>query len=84
VHEVRSEYEATQNGFLEELVALYSIVAEKWIALVFYAVLLVFLLLLELLVIISKSGSKCDYDKIVEHQTYVRNMELSALKQGRE
>lgn len=88
--EVRKEYEKAETGFLEELKALFSILGEDIVARVFYVFLFCFLMLLELLVVTSKSADQhCDYDLIVEHQLKIKsetlkNTENSLLIKGRE
>lgn len=74
---VRSEYEAAQTGFLEELKALFNILLNDYVALGFYFFLFLFMMSLELLVVSSKGGdAKCDYDLIVEHQLKLKSETL--------
>lgn len=76
VEDVRRDY-AGKAGFLEELKALFGILAEDWIALVFYGFLFFFLTFLELLVVTSKGkDGSCDYDLIVEHQLKIKKKTL--------
>lgn len=71
--DVRISYEQAQGGFLEELKALISIVSSDLAAGIFYLVLLLFLLALELLIVMSKFGDKkCDYDLTIEHQLAIK------------
>lgn len=71
--DVRKEYEEANAGFLEELKALFSILAEDPVAMGFYGFLFAFLMFLELLVVSSKGGDgKCDYDLMVEHQLHIK------------
>lgn len=77
---VRKEYENADVGFLEELKALFSIIFGDWVALVFYIVMFLFLILLELLVVTSKGDSKCDYDLIVEHQLQIKKDTLKRME----
>lgn len=75
---VRGEFENLPSGFLEELNALVSVLEGDIFALIFYCVLFVFLLSLELLVITAKMGSRqCDYDLLVEHQLRLRKQATS-------
>ena len=58
-----------KKGFLQELNALFNIILGSLIAGVFYIVLFIFLMSLELFVVLSKTDkNKCDYDLIIEHQ----------------
>ena len=60
---------SSKQGFLEELNAIVKILGEKPIAFLFYIVLFVFLMSLELFVVFSKMGdTKSDYDLVIEHQ----------------
>lgn len=70
--EVRKEYGQAGIGFLEELSALYSILLTTPVALGFYIFLFLFLSFLEMLVVTTKSGMKCDYELIIEHQLAVK------------
>ena len=77
--ELKKELEA-KTGFLEELRALIRIMSNNTIALVFYILLFLFLIFLELLVVMSKFGDKpCDYDLIVQHQLAVKEESLKDL-----
>lgn len=65
---LRSELKSKQ-GFLEELSAIIEILTERISALVFYLILFVFFMSLELFVVFAKMGdSKSDYELIIEHQ----------------
>ena len=71
--DVRTEYENAKTGFLEELKALFGILATDWVALGFYGFLFLFMMCLELLVVTSKKGdTTCDYDLMVEHQLQIK------------
>lgn len=60
---------SSKKGFLQELNALFNIILGSLIAGVFYIVLFIFLMSLELFVVLSKTDkNKCDYDLIIEHQ----------------
>ncbi|MFD2920372.1 DUF4407 domain-containing protein [Terrimonas rubra] len=77
---LREELKSKQ-GFLEELNAILEILIEKPIALVFYSILFVFLMSLELFVVVSKVGDeKSDYDLIVGHQLEQKKLTLNHLK----
>lgn len=77
---LRDELKSKQ-GFLEELNAILEILIEKPIALVFYSILFVFLMSLELFVVVSKVGDeKSDYDLIVGHQLEQKKQTLHNLK----
>lgn len=68
-----------KQGFLEELSAMVEILNEKPIALIFYVILFVFLVFLELFVVIGKAwDNSSDYDKVVEHQL---NQKLKTLNE---
>jgi hypothetical protein len=72
---------AAKTGFLEELNAILKIMSERKEALIFYIVLFLFLLFLELFVVVSKlADKKCDYDLIVEYQLETKTKSLDALK----
>lgn len=71
---------SSKTGFLDELAAMIEIVATRIEALIFYLVVFLFLISLELFVVTSKLGDKkCDYDAIVEHQLSVKNKALDEL-----
>lgn len=74
--EVREEYDMMKSGFLEELETLYSILLTTPVALGFYIFLFLFLSFLEMLVVTTRSGNKCDYELIVEHQLNVKGKRL--------
>lgn len=81
--DVRTEYENAQNGFLEELKALFSIVLKDWVAGGFYLFLFLFMMALETLVVTSKSGdAKCDYDLMVEHQLQIKAATLKKTEES--
>lgn len=76
--EVRNEFRQKEPGFLEELTALWALLKADNIALIFYIILFVFLMSLELLVVTSRGGdTKCDYELIVEHQLNIKKEMLS-------
>ncbi|MFV0391218.1 MAG: DUF4407 domain-containing protein [Paludibacteraceae bacterium] len=71
---------SSKQGFLEELNAILEILGEKPVALIFYLVLFLFLMSLELFVVFSKIGDKkCDYDLVVEHQLKQKMRTLNEL-----
>jgi len=76
---LREELKSKQ-GFLEELNAIIEILIQRPVALIFYLVLFVFLMSLELFVVASKIGDKkCDYDLIVEFQLEQKTKTLKEL-----
>lgn len=76
---LRAELKSKQ-GFLEELNAIIEILSERPVALIFYLVLFIFLMSLELFVVVSKLGDKkCDYDLVVEHQLEQKKKTLEQL-----
>ena len=72
---VRAEYENMENGFLEELRALFRLLQREPIATLFYVCLFTFLTSLELLVLFSK-GEKCDYELLVTNQRDIREEKM--------
>nr|DAE42721.1 MAG TPA: protein of unknown function (DUF4407) [Caudoviricetes sp.] len=75
---VRKEYEKKAPSFLEELQALFGIVFSNLVAGVFYIIVFLFLLFLELLVVTNKMGAEpCDYELIVKHQLEVKEGTLA-------
>jgi DNA integrity scanning protein DisA with diadenylate cyclase activity len=81
---LRTELKSKQ-GFLEELNAILEILIEKPIALVFYSILFIFLMSLELFVVLSKVGDeKSDYDLVVGHQLEQKKKTLDNLSMKRE
>jgi hypothetical protein len=76
---LREELKSKQ-GFLEELNAIIEIIVERPVALIFYLVLFLFLMSLELFVVVSKFGDKkCDYDLVVEYQLEQKKKTLNEL-----
>lgn len=67
-----------KTGFLEELKASVSVIFETWISTIFYAVMTLVLLCLELFVVSLKffKSKKCEYDLIVEHQLNAKTIQL--------
>ena len=64
---------STNIGFLEELRAMLEIILTRKEAMVFYIIIFLFLVSLELFVVASKVGDKkCDYELIIEHQLNVK------------
>lgn len=67
-------------GFLEELRAMLEIILTRTEAMIFYIIIFLFLISLELFVVAGKLGDKkCDYDLIVEHQLNVKIAALNEL-----
>lgn len=78
---VRKEIERKKIGFLQELKILWKIITEDAISLAFYSALLLFLLLLEMLVVTTKSGDEdCDYDLIIRHQQTLKKYTLEKME----
>lgn len=75
---LRKELKSKQ-GFLEELNAIIEILKERTVALIFYIILFAFLMSLELFVVVSKIGEKCDYDLVVKHQLDQKKKTLDQL-----
>lgn len=76
---VEDDYATKPAGFIEELMATIQVVSQKWYTITFYAVMFVFLLLLETFVVsIKLADTKCDYDLIVEHQLRIKELKLKA------
>jgi hypothetical protein len=74
-HELRAN-----QGFLEELDAMLSILGERTGALIFYLLIFAFLISLELFVVVSKfADDECDYDLIIEHQLKMKRQTLVEL-----
>ncbi|MDR2065281.1 MAG: DUF4407 domain-containing protein [Prevotellaceae bacterium] len=73
----------SKTGFLEELNAMMEILINRTIALIFYLIIFVFLVSLELFIVISKIGDKkCDYDLVVEHQLDTKGKSLEQLSKS--
>lgn len=71
---------STNIGFLEELHAMLELLKTRTEALIFYSIIFLFLVSLELFIVFSKMGDKkCDYDMIVEHQLNVKASALGEL-----
>lgn len=71
---------STNIGFLEELRAMLEIILTRKEAMIFYIVIFLFLISLELFVVTGKLGDKkCDYELIVEHQLNVKAAALNEL-----
>lgn len=79
-HDLRNEY-SEKNGFLEELGAMLQILKDSNIARLFYGLLFIFLLFLELFVVLSKSlDHSSDYDLVIQHQLNQKQKNLQELK----
>lgn len=64
-------------GFLEELEAMWTIITTRKLACVFYAVIFILLMSLELFVVVSKMGDKkCDYDALLEITQNIKMIQL--------
>lgn len=76
--EVEHRIKNKKTGFLEELKASLNVIGESWISIVFYVILFVVLLCLELFVVSLKlfKSKKCEYDLIVEHQLDAKALQL--------
>lgn len=69
-----------KQGFLEELNAVVEILSGSTVAFIFYLILFLFLMSLELFIVMSKVGDgRSDYDLIVEHQLEQKKKTLSQL-----
>ena len=74
---VRAEFAKRKIGFIEELNATYDVLTGSTLSIIFYVILFIVLLSLELFVVTIKSGdTKCDYDLIVEHQLNIKKQTL--------
>lgn len=70
---VSAEIQSRDRGFIEELEATLAVVSSSKVSLIFYCVMFVFLMFLELFVLSIKMGElKCDYDLLVEHQLNIK------------
>lgn len=67
-----------KTGFLEELKASVAVIFESWISTVFYIMMTIVLLCLELFVVSLKffKSKKCEYDMVVEHQLNTKTLQL--------
>lgn len=80
---VRVEFRDRPLGFMEELNASISVISQSWLGLVFYLLLFVFLMFLELFVVSIKWGEdKCDYELMVLHQLELKQLSLKNSKQS--
>jgi len=71
---------ATKRGFLDELQILHLVLSESGVSLVFWLLLFLFILFLELLVLIIKQFSTdTDFDEVLKHQVDVRVNSLGKL-----
>lgn len=65
----RDEMHGRPTGFIEELEATVCVISHSWVSMVFYIVMFLFLISLEIFVLTIKIGeAPCDYELIVEHQ----------------
>lgn len=68
---------SSKVGFLDELEVMYVLISKSKIALVVWFIWFFFLMGIELLVLISKTGEKeNDYEKTVKHQMELQNRKL--------
>jgi hypothetical protein len=73
----------SETGFLEELRAMIKILHDRTEALIFYIIIFLFLITLELFVVFSKIwDKKCDYDLVVEHQLKTKQTTLEKLSKS--
>lgn len=78
---VRKQIEEQGTGFLQELKVLWEIITEDAISLAFYLTLMLFLLMLEMLVVTTKSGDEdCDYDLTIKHQQTLKKFTLEKME----
>ena len=74
---VNENFKMHKIGFLEELKASLHVITESWISIVFYVVLFVVMICIELFVVMMKTGEKkCEYDLIIEHQLNLQDLKL--------
>lgn len=74
---VNNNFKMHKIGFLEELKASVHVIFESWISIVFYVVLFIVLLCLELFVVTMKKGEKkCEYELLIEHRLKLQEMHL--------
>lgn len=79
---ITKEVSERAPGMIEELEATYKVVTKSRIALVFYAILFVLLISLELFILaIRIFDTKCDYDSLTEHQLNLRTNTLSKVEE---
>ena len=80
---VREEFRDRPLGFMEELNASIAVISQSWLGFVFYLLLFVFLMFLELFVVSIKWGEdKCDYELMVLHQLELKQLTLKNSKQS--
>lgn len=75
-NKTRDEINGRPTGFIEELEATVRVISQSWVSMVFYIVMFLFLISLEIFVLTIKIGeAPCDYELIVEHQlSHKRNL----------
>lgn len=79
---ITKEVSERAPGMIEELEATYKVVTKSRIALVFYFILFVLLISLELFILaIRIFDTKCDYDSLTEHQLNLRTNTLSKVEE---
>lgn len=69
-----------REGFLTELQYLWEIISSSWIAMGFYVMWFLLLVLIEMLVLIAKGGSgSTDYERLIQHQSDVNKRSIDSL-----
>ena len=77
--EIQEEYKNAETGFLEELNAMYILLRNNEIVLIFYCIFFMFLTCLELLVITTKGSNVCYYEKLIQFQSIQKTKRLDPL-----
>ena len=70
------------DGFLTELEYLFEILRSRGIALAFYLLWFLLLVLIELLVLITKNGTgSTDYERLIQHQSDINKHAINSLSE---
>lgn len=70
------------DGFLTELEYLFEILRSRGIALAFYLLWFMLLVLIELLVLITKNGTgSTDYERLIQHQSDINKHAINSLSE---
>lgn len=76
------KYILESDGFLTELEYLFQILKERTIAKYFYLLWFSLLVLIEMLVLITKSGTgSTDYEKLIQHQSDINKQAIKSLSE---
>ena len=71
------------TGFLDDLTIMIRMLSASHVALAFWCIWILFFLLIEMLVLLSKAGDKSnDYEKVVMHHMNLQMRRLDALGKG--